>query len=74
MSWKDAADCKGLMHLFFAPPRERPTHRAEREAAAFSICSGCSVKAQCHEASKGQNGIWAGRYLEDGRVIITGGF
>jgi WhiB family redox-sensing transcriptional regulator len=74
MSWKDDALCKGRMDLFFAPPRERPANRAQRETAAFGLCARCPSKRQCREASVGQSGIWAGRYLEEGRVIVAGGF
>ena len=37
--WMNQAACKGLTHLFFPPPAERPQARDRREAAAKSVCA-----------------------------------
>ena len=36
--WMKRAACKGLSHLFFPAPAERPQARERREAAARSVC------------------------------------
>ena len=41
--WMNQAACKGLTHLFFPPPAERPQARDRREAAAKSVCASCIV-------------------------------
>ena len=48
--WHHAAAC-GTDHfdVFFGPWRERPSVRAEREAAAKAICAGCPARTLCLE-------------------------
>lgn len=58
--WMDFAACKGKSFLFFAPPRERPQARAQREALAHQVCAGCPVVRDCRQAASGEFGIWAG--------------
>ena len=41
--WMNQAACKGLTHLFFPPPAERPQARDRREAAAKAVCASCIV-------------------------------
>lgn len=62
--WREFANCKGKTSLFFPPHAERPAQRAVREGEAFAICAACKVRVDCEQASVGENGIWAGRYLE----------
>jgi WhiB family redox-sensing transcriptional regulator len=60
--WMSAAACKGLTHLFFPPPAERPQARDRREAAAKTVCQGCSVDGQCREYARSNHeyGFWGG--------------
>ena len=43
--WMDTAACKGLTHLFFPSPAERPQARERREAMAKAVCGSCAVQA-----------------------------
>ena len=43
--WMKRAACKGLSHLFFPAPAERPQARERREATARSVCGACAVNA-----------------------------
>jgi len=54
--------CRGLTHLFFPSPAERPQARTQRELAAESVCSTCSVQQQCVEFARGHHeyGYWGG--------------
>ena len=45
--WMRDAACKGLTHLFFPSPAERPQARERREATARQVCRGCPVNATC---------------------------
>ena len=42
--WMNEAACKGLTHLFFALPAERPQARDRRESLARRVCASCSVQ------------------------------
>lgn len=37
--WMRQAACKGLTHLFFPTPAERPQARERREATAREVCA-----------------------------------
>jgi WhiB family redox-sensing transcriptional regulator len=58
----NSAACKGLTHLFFPPPAERPQARERREAMATSVCSSCSVNTTCREFARSNHeyGYWGG--------------
>lgn len=60
--WMNNAECKGLTHLFFPPPAERPQARDRREAAAKSVCGECSVNGTCREFARTNHeyGYWGG--------------
>ena len=45
--WMNEAACKGLTHLFFALPAERPQARDRRETLARRVCSSCAVRDIC---------------------------
>lgn len=56
------AACKGLTHLFFPPPAERPQARDRREATAKSVCGSCGVQATCRDFARTNHeyGFWGG--------------
>ena len=58
----NTAACKGLTHLFFPPPAERPQARERREAMAKSVCASCTVNATCREFARTNHeyGFWGG--------------
>lgn len=60
--WMNAAACKGLTHLFFPPPAERPQARDRREATAKAVCGSCAVNATCREFARTNHeyGFWGG--------------
>ena len=60
--WMTAAECKGLTHLFFPPPAERPQARDRREASAKAVCQSCHVNSQCREYARSNHeyGFWGG--------------
>jgi WhiB family redox-sensing transcriptional regulator len=60
--WMNTAACKGLTHLFFPPPAERPQARDRREAAARSVCGECTVNSRCREFARSNHeyGFWGG--------------
>jgi len=60
--WMDAGACKGLTHLFFPPPAERPQARERRESAARQVCAGCTVRAACVQFAREHHeyGFWGG--------------
>jgi WhiB family redox-sensing transcriptional regulator len=60
--WVDAAACKGLTHLFFPTPAERPQARERREATAREVCASCSVRVSCRDFARDQHeyGFWGG--------------
>ncbi len=61
-AWMKAAACKGLTHLFFPSPAERPQARIRRESMATSVCHGCSVLSSCREFARTNHeyGFWGG--------------
>jgi WhiB family transcriptional regulator, redox-sensing transcriptional regulator len=60
--WMREAACKGLTHLFFPSPAERPQARERREATARQVCAGCPVLRTCREFARGHHeyGFWGG--------------
>lgn len=60
--WMNAAACKGLTHLFFPPPAERPQARERREAMATAVCGSCIVNGTCREFARTNHeyGYWGG--------------
>lgn len=60
--WMDAGACKGLTHLFFPSPAERPQARERREALAKSVCHSCTVSVTCREFARSNHeyGFWGG--------------
>ena len=60
--WMNAAACKGLTHLFFPPPAERPQARDRREATAKAVCGSCAVNVTCREFARTNHeyGFWGG--------------
>ncbi|MEX2626535.1 MAG: WhiB family transcriptional regulator [Ilumatobacteraceae bacterium] len=60
--WMQRAACKGLTHLFFPAPAERPQARERREAAARQVCADCVVRTSCREFARGHHeyGFWGG--------------
>ena len=60
--WMRQAACKGLTHLFFPTPAERPQARERREATAREVCASCSVRVSCQQFARDQHeyGFWGG--------------
>jgi WhiB family transcriptional regulator, redox-sensing transcriptional regulator len=60
--WMDDAACKGLTHLFFPAPAERPQARDRREAAARMVCGSCQVNHICQQFARSNHeyGFWGG--------------
>ena len=60
--WMQDAACRGLTHLFFPSPAERPQARERREAMAREVCAGCGVNATCREFAREHHeyGFWGG--------------
>jgi WhiB family redox-sensing transcriptional regulator len=60
--WMRDAACKGLTHLFFPSPAERPQARERREATARQVCRACPVNAICRDFARSQHeyGFWGG--------------
>ena len=60
--WMAQAACKGLTHLFFPSPAERPQARERREAAARQVCRVCPVRPTCRDFARMQHeyGFWGG--------------
>lgn len=60
--WMDTAACKGLTHLFFPPPAERPQARERREAMAKVVCDSCVVNTTCRQFARSNHeyGLWGG--------------
>ncbi len=60
--WMNQAACKGLTHLYFPPPAERPQARDRREAAAKSVCDSCIVHSACQAYARTNHeyGFWGG--------------
>jgi len=59
--------CSGQTELFFPPPAERPQSRLKREAAARSVCQGCSVAVECRTYARvhREHGFWGGETEEE---------
>ncbi len=66
--WMDTAACKGLTHLFFPAPAERPQARERREAMAKAVCASCNVGGTCRDFAREHHeyGFW-GSESEDER-------
>ncbi len=66
--WMADAACKGLTHLFFPPPAERPQARDRREDAAAAVCNSCAVNDSCRSFARDNHeyGYWGGE-SEDAR-------
>ena len=60
--WMRSAACKGLTHVFFATPAERPQARERGEATAREVCASCTVRSTCREFARDQHeyGFWGG--------------
>jgi len=60
--WMNDAACRGLTQLFFPSQAERPQARERREAAARTVCQGCSVDGMCREFARANHeyGLWGG--------------
>ena len=60
--WMRRAACKGLTHLFFPAPAERPQARERREATARQVCAGCVVNDTCQVYARDHHeyGFWGG--------------
>lgn len=60
--WMRRAACKGLTHLFFPSPAERPQARERREASARQVCAACPVQATCQDYAREHHeyGFWGG--------------
>lgn len=65
--WKQSANCKGKMKLFFALRAERPQARTRREAKALLLCTECTVKETCKNYARDSReyGYWGGENEED---------
>lgn len=60
--WMRRGACKGLTHLFFPAPAERPQARERREASARQVCASCPVQATCQDYARDHHeyGFWGG--------------
>lgn len=60
--WMSDAACKGMTHLFFPTPAERPQTRERREEAAREVCATCPVMVTCRDFARDQHeyGLWGG--------------
>jgi WhiB family transcriptional regulator, redox-sensing transcriptional regulator len=60
--WMRSAACKGLSHLFFPAPAERPQARERREATARMVCDSCPVHMPCRQFARSHHeyGFWGG--------------
>lgn len=60
--WMHTAACKGMTHLFFPSPAERPQARERREAQAREVCGGCGVRDTCQQFARDHHeyGFWGG--------------
>lgn len=60
--WMNEAACRGLTHLFFPAPAERPQARERREVAAEVVCAGCPVQDTCQDYARANHeyGFWGG--------------
>ena len=69
--WRDHANCKSRLKLFFAPKAERPQARERREAKAKRLCDECSVVEECRAWARKncEYGFWAGESEEDRHLL-----
>lgn len=60
--WMSQAACKGLTHLFFPSPAERPQARDRRESTAKAVCQACPVHETCQSFARTNHeyGFWGG--------------
>jgi len=60
--WMIDAACKGLTHLFFPSPAERPQARERREAMAKAVCASCTTQDMCRQFARSNHeyGFWGG--------------
>lgn len=67
LNWKQSANCKGKMKLFFALRAERPQARVRREAKARMLCANCTVNEACKSYARNSReyGYWGGENEED---------
>lgn len=68
--WSSKAACRGMTHIFFSPPAERPQTRERREARARTVCLGCPVMAECRDFARvhQEYGFWGGESEDDRRA------
>jgi WhiB family transcriptional regulator, redox-sensing transcriptional regulator len=74
--WQRIAACRGMDHLFFAPPLERGRARRIREGQAKAVCAGCPVLGICREHALSvpeHYGIWGGLTEEDRFTALASG-
>jgi WhiB family transcriptional regulator, redox-sensing transcriptional regulator len=66
-SWMQAGACRGLSHLFFPAPAERPQARFRREAMAREVCHNCPVLEPCRDFARREHeyGFWGGESEEE---------
>lgn len=71
LDWREFANCKGKLHLFFAKRSERPQARARREAKAMALCAACPVVEPCRDFARTNReyGFWAGESEEDRHLL-----
>lgn len=64
--WATEGLCVGKADLFFAPPGERRTRRAKREALARSYCENCHALFTCQSWARQnrEHGFWGGENEE----------
>ncbi len=67
LNWKQSANCKGKMKLFFAHRAERPQARIRREAKAHLLCTECTVQETCKNFARNSReyGFWGDENEED---------
>ena len=77
-SWRDYAECDGLIELFLPDlidgphnPRAQKRHNGIRSSQARAICRACPVQGDCHsyiqsKPSGERYGTWGGVTYEDG--------
>ena len=60
--WMNDAACRGLTHLFFPPPAERPQARERRESGARDVCGSCQLNRTCRDFARTNHeyGYWGG--------------
>ncbi|MEI7547433.1 MAG: WhiB family transcriptional regulator [Actinomycetota bacterium] len=60
--WMSEAACRGLTHLFFPTPAERPQARERREGTARQVCRSCEMHGPCREFARANHeyGLWGG--------------